>query len=177
MIQNKKATGVVSLLLSGVICLSLAGCAGKPNDPVLHTQLPSEVAGQEEESVTSKEIWNQVEAAIGELPKFLNADDKMASDFFGVNTEDLVDYVGKVPAASVHATEFFIAHVQPEKMDSVLNDLMKHADEVHAQWSQYLPDQLALVENYQLRTNGDYVFFGIAEKAEEALKAFAIALS
>ena len=37
---------------------------------------------------------------------------------------------------------------------------------------QYLPEQLELVQNYKLVTNGNYILFAVSEYADEAVTAF-----
>ena len=48
----------------------------------------------------------------------------------------------------------------------------KRQDDLEAQWSQYLPEQLELVQNYKLVTNGNYILFAVSEYADEAVTAF-----
>ena len=107
-----------------------------------------------------------------ELPFFQDLDDDLLSDFYGVDPADLVEYICKIPFMNTQATEFFIAQVQPGKMDTVKAALEKRQADLAEQWAQYLPDQLELVENYQLVTNGDYILFAIADCAADAVNEF-----
>ena len=77
-----------------------------------------------------------------------------------------------MPAISVQATEFFIAEVKDGKMDAVKAAVEKRQADLVQQWSQYLPEQLELVENYQLVTSGNYILFAISEHADQAVSAF-----
>ena len=43
---------------------------------------------------------------------------------------------------------------------------------LQSQWSQYLPAQLELVENYKLVTNGDYILFAVTEYADDVVNDF-----
>ena len=76
------------------------------------------------------------------------------------------------PEISVQATEFFIAEVKEGKMDAVKAAVEKRQADLVQQWSQYLPEQLELVENYQLVTSGNYILFAISEYADQAVSAF-----
>lgn len=131
------------------------------------TEEPSE-APSEESKVQA--VWNAI--ATRELPFFQDLDDELLSDFYGVDPADLVEYICKIPFMNTQATEFFIAQVQPGKMDTVKAALEKRQADLLEQWKQYLPDQLELVENYQLATNGDYILFAIADCAADAVNEF-----
>lgn len=131
------------------------------------TQTPSE-APAEESKVQA--VWDAI--ATRELPFFQDLDDELLSDFYGVDPADLVEYICKIPFMNTQATEFFLAQVQPGKMDTVKAALEKRQADLLDQWKQYLPDQLELVENYQLVTNGDYILFAIADCAADAVNEF-----
>ena len=107
-----------------------------------------------------------------ELPSMMDADADILSQFYGISADDLVEYVCKMPLMAVHATEFFIAQVKDGKMDAVKAGVEKRQADLVAQWSQYLPDQLELVENYKLVTSGNYILFAISEHADAAVTAF-----
>ena len=107
-----------------------------------------------------------------ELPSMMDADADILSQFYGISADDLVEYVCKMPLMAVHATEFFIAQVKDGKMDAVKAGVEKRQADLYQQWSQYLPDQLELVENYQLVTSGNYILFAVSEYADEAVSAF-----
>ena len=107
-----------------------------------------------------------------ELPSMMDADADILSQFYGISADDLVEYVCKMPLMAVHATEFFIAQVKDGKMDAVKAGVEKRQADLVAQWSQYLPDQLELVENYKLVTSGNYILFAVSEYADEAVSAF-----
>ena len=72
----------------------------------------------------------------------------------------------------VQASEFFIAKVQSGKMETVKTAILSRQADLDAQWRQYLPEQYELVKNYKLVENGDYVFFGVAEKVSDAVDVF-----
>lgn len=116
-------------------------------------------------------VWEAI--ATRELPFFDDSlDDQILADFYGIDPADLVEYVWKMPFMNTQATEFFIAQVQPDKMDTVKTALENRQAALEEQWSQYLPDQLELVKNYKLVTNGDYIMFAVTEYADEVVTEF-----
>ena len=104
------------------------------------------------------DVWNEI-AKNGDLPSLSDVDAATLEAVYGISSDDLVDYVCKMPLINVKATEYLIAEVQDGKMDSVKASLEARQDALEQQWSQYLPDQLELVQNYKLVTNGNYVLF------------------
>ena len=114
--------------------------------------------------------WNAISQL--DIPSLSDVDAETLSALYGINTDDLVSYVCKMPAISVQATEFFIAEVKEGKMDAVKAAVEKRQADLVQQWSQYLPEQLELVENYQLVTSGNYILFAISEHADQAVSAF-----
>ncbi len=131
------------------------------------TESPSETPTQDSKV---QAVWSVIEG--WDLPSFQDLDDDLLSDFYGVDPADLVEYVCKIPFMNTRATEFFIAQVQPGRLDAVKSALEQRQADLEAQWSQYLPDQLELVQNYQLVTNGDYILFAVSERAGDAVNEF-----
>lgn len=121
--------------------------------------------------LSAEDVWNTVSAG-RELPSFMDLDDGLLSDLYGIDATDLDNFVAKIPMMNVHATEFFIAKVKSGKMDTVKAGIAKRQADLEEQWSSYLPEQLELVQNYKLAESGDYVLFAIYEDADDIVKAF-----
>lgn len=121
--------------------------------------------------LSAEDVWNAVSAG-RELPSFMDLDDGLLSDLYGIDAADLDSFVAKIPMMNVHATEFFIAKVKSGKMDTVKDGIAKRQADLEEQWSSYLPEQLELVQNYKLAESGDYVLFAIYENADSVVKAF-----
>lgn len=132
------------------------------------TPAPTEAPAAE---LSAEDVWNAVSAG-RELPDFMDLDDGLLSDLYGIDAGDLDSFVAKVPMINVKATEFFIAKVKSGKMDAVKDGIAKRQADLDEQWSMYLPDQLELVQNYKLVESGDYVMFAICEDADDVVKAF-----
>lgn len=137
--------------------------------PVQADPTPAPTETPSEESKVQA-VWTAISDR--ELPYFQDLDDELLSDFYGVDPANLQEYICKIPFMNTQATEFFIAQVQPGKMDAVKSALEKRQADLEEQWSQYLPDQLELVQNYKLVTNGDYILFAIADCADDAVNEF-----
>lgn len=131
------------------------------------TPAPSEAPAQ---GSKVQAVWNAISTK--DLPFFMDFDDDLLSDFYGIDPADLVEYVGKMPMMNTQATEFFIAQVQSGKMDTVKAALEQRQADMETQWAQYLPEQLELVKNYKLVTSGDYIMFAVTEYADDVVNEF-----
>ena len=152
-----KRTRLFALILSGVIALSLlTACGGKKT---------------ETKDVDLSQLWSSMEEGL-ELPMMMELDDDALDFLYGMDAADLESYVGRIPMMNVHATEFFMAKVKDGKMDDVKAALEARQAALEQQWSMYLPDQYALVQNAQLVINGNYVLFCISEEADSVVSLF-----
>ncbi|MEQ2456916.1 DUF4358 domain-containing protein [Flavonifractor hominis] len=138
--------------------------------PAKPTQTPAATPTPAPESDPVQETWDEI--AQLDLPSLTDLDDSTLNALYGIDPADLDSYICKIPVISVQATEFFIAKVKDGKMDTVKACVEKRQADLEAQWSQYLPEQLELVQNYKLVTNGNYILFVISDHADEAVNAF-----
>ena len=147
--------------------------SSKPSQPPASAEpstQPTPTPEPEPQVDVVQSVWNEI--AKLDIPALSDVDAETLAALYGISADDLVSYVCKMPAISVQATEFFIAEVKDGKMDAVKAAVEKRQADLVQQWSQYLPEQLELVENYQLVTSGNYILFAISEQADAAVTAF-----
>ena len=87
--------------------------------------------------------------------------------YFGINRENVVNAVGKIPSMNVHSSMYIIIEAKDGKAEDVKAELNTYAENYEQMWSTYLPDQYELVKNRRLGSTGNYVYLIIAENAEE----------
>ena len=151
-----KRNRLFALLLTGILSLSLLAACGKKDD-AKEIDIPA--------------LWTTITEKV-ELPDLMELDDTTLKDIYGIDPADLESYTARIPFMNVQATEFFIAQVQPGQMDTVKAALEARQATLQSQWSQYLPAQLELVENYKLVTSGDYILFAVTEYADDVVNDF-----
>ena len=144
--------------------------APTPTPKPTPTETPEPTPTETPEQSKVQAVWAAISTR--EMPSFMDLDDSVLTDLYGIDPADLVEYIGKLPFMNTQATEFFIAQVQSGKMDTVKAALEARQASLEEQWSYYLPSQLELVQNYQLVINGDYIMFAVAECASEAVTEF-----
>ena len=142
----------------------------KPTATPKPTVNPTPTPESKPETSAVQSVWNDISKL--SLPNLTAMDDATLSAMYGINASDLEEYVCMMPLMGVHSTEFFIAKVKDGKMDTVEAGIAKRQADLDAQWSQYLPEQYELVQNYKLVTNGNYVLFAISEYADDAVTIF-----
>ena len=152
--MKKRTVSVLALAL--VLPLLLTACGGKKKE-AKEADLPA--------------LWTSMEESL-ELPAMMEVDDEALDFLYGIDAANLESYVGRVPMMNVHATEFFLAKVKEGKMDDVKAGVEQRQADLASQWAQYLPDQLELVKNYKLVTNGNYILFCICEDTDTVVKLF-----
>lgn len=141
----------------------------KPTQKPTSTPTPEPVEPEPQVDAVQS-TWNDISKL--DIPSLTDLDDATLTALYGIDPADLDSYLCKMPMVNVQATEFFIAKVKDGKMDTVKAAVEKRQDDLEAQWSQYLPEQLELVQNYKLVTNGNYILFAVSEYAGEAVTAF-----
>ena len=141
----------------------------KPTQKPTSTPTPEPVEPEPQVDAVQS-TWNDISKL--DIPSLTDLDDATLTALYGIDPADLDSYLCKMPMVNVQATEFFIAKVKDGKMDTVKAAVEKRQDDLEAQWSQYLPEQLELVQNYKLVTNGNYILFAVSEYADEAVTAF-----
>lgn len=127
-------------------------------------------APAEPQASVVQSVWKEISAL--ELPSLTSLDDETLKALYGIDAADLEEYIAQIPLANVQATEFFIAKVKDGSMDTVKAAVQGRQKDLVDSWSQYLPAQLELVEDYQLVVNGSYIFFAVSYEADTAAGIF-----
>ncbi len=124
-----------------------------------------------ETPVTASYIWDQISASVS-LGSLTDGGEGELSSLYGLDSGLVEDFVLKMPAMGVEAIEIFIAKVAPENIDTVKNAITARQENLLELWSEYLPEQAAVVENAQVVTSGDYIIFVVSENSENIVNIF-----
>ncbi len=84
----------------------------------------------------------------------------------GINTENVEAAVGKIPMMNVQASMYVLIQAKDGTVETVKAELDQYATQYEEQWSRYLPEQYALVQNRVMGVVGNTVYMIIAENAE-----------
>ncbi|MHA6482938.1 DUF4358 domain-containing protein [Paenibacillus sp. strain BS8-2] len=106
-------------------------------------------------------------------PAFIEPDATMLQDMYQLDAGLFQDYVVLMPMMNISTTEFAVFQVKDvEDIPAVEEGIKKRAAAVQKSFEQYLPDQYENAKNYKLVTKGNFVFFVIAEDAEDVAAKF-----
>lgn len=126
-------------------------------------------SGKDESKVINiNEVSNQI-TEVSSFREMATMDVTMdlIDTYFGINRENVVNAVGKIPSMNVHSSMYIIIEAKDGKAEDVKAELNTYAENYEQMWSTYLPDQYELVKNRRLGSTGNYVYLIIAENAEE----------
>ncbi|MDF2835357.1 MAG: hypothetical protein K0Q63_997 [Paenibacillus sp.] len=116
-----------------------------------------------------------MEALVDEAdrPAFIEADDTMLKDMYGLDAALFQDYVVMMPMMNISTTEFAVFQLKDAKdLQTVEEGIKKRAAAVQKSFEEYLPDQYENAKNYKLVTKGNFVLFAIAKDAADVAAKF-----
>ena len=155
--MKRYVTGL--LVLAAVIGL-LAGCGGNKSTA--------------DDTLDAGTIWDAVVTRLDEdaFPVLMELDDASLSSYYGLTDSEVADYIGQLPMMNVRATELLIVKANKDKADEVRAAMEKRQADLAAIWSSYLPDQYALVQDYRIVENGNWLLFVVAGNADDIVAIF-----
>ena len=136
--------------------------------PTLDATPPAQKPSESPSASAVQSIWNEV--ADLDRPDMMDMDAALLSDLYGIESSDLVEFIGKMPLMSAHVNEFLIAQCAPGRVDAVKAACEARLETLKA--GNMYPETLTLLENYKLVTSGDYILFCIDEHADAMVEAF-----
>lgn len=93
--------------------------------------------------------------------------------YYGLNAGDFDSVVLYTPESSMEVDEMLIVKVKDKSQIEGLEDTIDNRVNSQLQsFGSYGPEQCALLNNYELKTEGRYVFFAVSENAEQLKEAF-----
>lgn len=129
-----------------------------------------------EEGTDINALFNEINEKInaGEFESGIFQDQSIdatqLNELYGINADDLEEFIVRVPLVNVSSSEIAIFHVKPDKMDLVKQGVAKRVKDLEEQWKRYLPDQYDDVKNYQTLECGNYYFMVIAKDSEKIIE-------
>ncbi len=126
--------------------------------------------------VNNNKNIDQIEASMKQevqFEKMEKGDNKSLKRFYKLNANDYDGVVLYTPKSTMDVNEVLIVKVKDKSQIESLEDSIDSRINYQLQsFSGYGPEQCALVNNYELKTKGNFVFFAISENAEQIKEAF-----
>lgn len=121
-----------------------------------------------------REITMSIDDIEAKITKSINLDnmekgnDKLLRRYFGINPNDLEDYIFYYPKSNMDVDEILILKVKDlSKVDSIEESIENRVNTQLESFSGYGVEQTALLENYEINIKGKYVFYAVSKDAEK----------
>ncbi|MEW9080225.1 DUF4358 domain-containing protein [Terrisporobacter glycolicus] len=126
--------------------------------------------------VNNDQSVDQIETEMKQEVKFdkmKKGDSKSLKRFYKLNANDYDGVVLYTPESTMDVSEVLIVKVKDKSQIESLEDSIDSRVKYQLQsFSGYGPEQCALVDNYELKSKGNFVFFAISENAQQIKEAF-----
>lgn len=160
-----------SVLVLVLALLLVSGCSSKPNDGG---------KPQEGDKVEINDVLAKVKEVYGEdyIPS-MPIEEVTLTDLYGVNKDDVSEFVGELPMMSTHVDTFIAVEAKAGKGDAVAAAFKAYKEEQVSSGIMY-PMNIAKVNAAEIVQHGDYVFFimlGAFDETEEPNEADQLAFA
>lgn len=126
--------------------------------------------------VNNDQSVDQIETEMKQEVKFdkmKKGDSKSLKRFYKLNANDYDGVILYTPQSTMDVNEVLIVKVKNESQIQSLEDSIDSRVNYQLEsFSGYGPEQCALVDNYELKSKGNFVFFAISENAQQIKEAF-----
>lgn len=126
--------------------------------------------------VNNDQSVDQIETEMKQEVKFdkmKKGDSKSLKRFYKLNANDYDGVILYTPQSTMDVNEVLMVKVKDESQIQSLEDSIDSRVNYQLEsFSGYGPEQCALVDNYELKSKGNFVFFAISENAQQIKESF-----
>ncbi|MCC3867766.1 DUF4358 domain-containing protein [Terrisporobacter mayombei] len=126
--------------------------------------------------VNKEKSVDQIETEMKQEVKFdkmKKGDSKSLKRFYKLNANDYDGVILYTPESTMDVSEVLIVKVKDKfQIESLEDSIDSRVNYQLQSFSGYGPEQCALVDNYELKSEGNFVFFAISENAQQIEEAF-----
>lgn len=124
----------------------------------------------------SKKAFKEVEASVSQVldaDELTQMDEQMLKRNFGLNSADYSGVMYYSSESSISAEEVLMILVKSTKqIEKVTDAIAERKKERIADFDEYLPEQVKLLEDSQESVRGKYIFFAVSKKAADYRAVF-----
>ncbi|MGL5755563.1 MAG: DUF4358 domain-containing protein [Paraclostridium sp.] len=108
-----------------------------------------------------------------DLNNMKKGDSKSLKRFFALNSNDFEDFVLYVPKSTMDVEEMLIIKVKDSSQISGIEDAIdSRVNKQIESFSGYGPQQVALLQDYELKDKGNYIFYTVSKDLDKITDAF-----
>lgn len=127
----------------------------------------SSVSEQTAQTKSVNEIYQEIEGQV-ELHSMVSMPDEFITNYYGVDTDSLEEYIFAMSEDAVYAETVIIMKAKDsEKIDGLTTALQMVIDEKKAEMENYLPEQYDIVSKSDVKVSGAYVYLVISDHADQ----------
>ncbi|MEG2246813.1 MAG: DUF4358 domain-containing protein [Peptostreptococcaceae bacterium] len=117
-------------------------------------------------------IVNNISSKV-DLNNMKKGDSKSLKRFFALNSNDFEDFVLYVPKSTMDVEEMLIIKVKDSSQISGVEDAIdSRVNKQIESFSGYGPQQVALLQDYELKDKGNYIFYTVSKDLDKITDAF-----
>lgn len=126
--------------------------------------------------VAVQTVYESVSGAV-ELPSMVEGDDDYISNYYGIDPEDLDEYIfAEAEDAALASTVIIMKAKSEDAVSRLTASLNTVLDQKAAEMQDYIPEQYDIVADSSVKTEGCYVYLVISENAAKIESAIQSAL-
>lgn len=175
-----KSTKTMAVLAA--CALLCAGCSDKtvPASTSSENAQTAELSGKSanaENKKTLNEIYQEIEQTISlQSPQCM--DDDFISNYYGIDTASLEEYVFSMSEDAAQAETIIIMKVKnTDDLPALTDSLQTVVDDKKNEMENYIPEQFAIVEKSTVQTKDNYIWLVISDNADAIIDIIESGLS
>lgn len=106
------------------------------------------------------------------LPAMMEIDSFALKNYYGIGSDEAVEFSGQLPIMNVAVTEILVVRAQNGKAAAVQAAMEMRRDALLEKWNDPETPQNALIADCKIVQNGDWLLFVVAESADDIVGAF-----
>lgn len=145
----KKIFSIIIIAFSFMI----TGCTGEINTPI---------------SKIESHIINNCK-----LDEMIKGDGKSLRRFYGINPNDLDEFIIYTPKSNMDVDEMLIVKVKDSsQIETIEESIDSRVNKQIESFNGYGVEQVALLENYEIKIKDKYIFYVVSKEAEKIKELF-----
>lgn len=153
--------GLAAMIVCAFTLVGLMGCLGKKEGT---------------NHLSAIEVGKHIEQAV-KLDEMKAGDIHKLQKLYHIRNEEVENFVLYVALTNMKANEVAVIKVKDaSEIANIKQKIIKRVETQKKKCKDYIPKEYALIENYILKTNGNYIIFAICQDAPQIERAFDEAL-
>lgn len=101
------------------------------------------------------------------------SDSKSLKRFYGLNSSEFEDFAIYIPKSTMDVEEMLVIKVKDKgQVQGIEDTIDSRVNKQVESFSGYGPKQVALLQDYEVKSKGDYVFYAVSKDVDKLTTAF-----